>query len=473
MAENKGLILGSEKSCVAVCTLWTQTDRFEEVLLPDEYRLIGNLYSFNGISKLIRTIFTYPEIRYIVMCGLDLGKAGEALLLLMKNGVDDNNKIIGNAVIIEKEIPKEKIDFMRRNVEVIDLRNIIKPEKVKDTIKELKRKEPFSEKVEFPEPEAVKPSQFPADDSGFLVHEEKIALAWPKILGDIMRFGSQKKSHYQDVKEITNYMAVIDKEDPDKPFLPPFLGLTKESLEEYYPQILTYTEFEGTSYTYGQRLRHVPKKAEKEMREMIDQIAQIVEELKKSPYSRRAIATTWRIEEDMNNQNPPCLITIQCSLTENKLSLTGYFRSNDMFAAWPKNAFGLRKLQQLIANQLDAELGPLTIISASAHIYEPDWKAAEEIAQDYTTLRWRQDKRGYFVLKVEKGKIRLQHYDNNGPLLQTFEGVKAEEIYKELILKETMSYPEHLAYIGMELAKAEIALKLGIPYVQEEDLEFP
>ena len=468
MAETKGLIFGSEKSCVAICVLWTQTDRFEEALLPEEFRLIGNLYSFNGISKLIRTIFAYPEIRYIVMCGLDLGKAGEALLLLMKNGVDDNNKIIGNAVIIEK-----KIDFMRRNVEVIDLRNIIKPEKVKDTIKELKRKEPFSEKVEFPEPEAVKPSQFPADDSGFLVHEEKIALAWPKILGDIMRFGSQKKSHYQDVKEITNYMAVIDKEDPDKPFLPPFLGLTKESLEEYYPQILTYTEFEGTSYTYGQRLRHVPKKAEKEMREMIDQIAQIVEELKKSPYSRRAIATTWRIEEDMNNQNPPCLITIQCSLTENKLSLTGYFRSNDMFAAWPKNAFGLRKLQQLIANQLDAELGPLTIISASAHIYEPDWKAAEEIAQDYTTLRWRQDKRGYFVLKVEKGKIRLQHYDNNGPLLQTFEGVKAEEIYKELILKETMSYPEHLAYIGMELAKAEIALKLGIPYVQEEDLEFP
>src|SRR3989338_8531393 len=136
MAENKGLILGSEKSCVAVCTLWTQTDRFEEVLLPDEYRLIGNLYSFNGISKLIRTIFTYPEIRYIVMCGLDLGKAGEALLLLMKNGVDDNNKIIGSTVIIEREIPREKIDFMRRNVEVIDLRNIINPEKVKNAIKE-------------------------------------------------------------------------------------------------------------------------------------------------------------------------------------------------------------------------------------------------------------------------------------------------------------------------------------------------
>jgi len=54
MAENKGLILGSEKSCVAVCTLWTQTDRFEEVLLPDEYRLIGNLYSVFGVGILIR-----------------------------------------------------------------------------------------------------------------------------------------------------------------------------------------------------------------------------------------------------------------------------------------------------------------------------------------------------------------------------------------------------------------------------------
>ncbi|MEK6968763.1 MAG: thymidylate synthase [Nanoarchaeota archaeon] len=472
MTVEKGIILGNEKSCVAICTLWTQTDRFASALNPDEYRLIGNLYSFNGISKLIRTVYQYPEIRYIVLCGLDLGKAGEAFVSLMKNGIDDNNKIRESTVIIGQEIPKDKIDLFRRKVEVIDLRGTTKPEIVKEAISKLQKKEAFSEKIDFPEPQPVKPSQFPANDAGFIVHEEKIALAWPKILGDIMRFGSHKKSHYQDVKEITNYMVVIGNEDPDKPYLPEYIGLTKEALEEYYPQILTYTEFEGTSYTYGQRLRHVPKKAEQEMKEMIDQIQEVVDELKKTSFSRRAIAMTWRVEEDVNSLNPPCLIIIQCAITNDKLSLTSYFRSNDMFAAWPKNAFGLRKLQQLIAKQIEADLGPLTIISASAHIYEPDWKAAVEIAEKHTQLRWRQDKRGYFVIKVENGLIKLQHYDNNGPLLQTFEGMKAEDIYKELVLKETMSYPEHLIYIGAELAKAEIALKLGIPYVQEEELKF-
>ncbi|TAL57134.1 MAG: hypothetical protein EPN86_02290 [Nanoarchaeota archaeon] len=470
MTDNKGIILGSEKSCVAVCTLWTQVNRFG--LSPDEYRLIGNLYSYNGISKLIRTIYEYPEIRYIVMCGMDLGKAGEALIALMKDGVDGNNKIIGNTVIIEKEIPKEKIDFLRRNVEVIDLKGIVEPDKVKETIQGLKHKDPFSEKISFPQPAPMHPNQFPGDESGFLVHEEKIARAWPKILGDIMRFGAKKKSHYQDVKEITNYVVVIEKEDPENPYLPDYLGIKKESLEEYYPQILTNTEFEGTSYTYGQRLRHVPRKAQQEMRDMIDQIAAIVDELRKAPYSRRAIATAWRAEEDLGNENPPCLLTIQCSMTNGLVGMTAVFRSNDMFAAWPKNAFGLRKLQQLIAYQINAQIGPLTIISVSAHIYEPDWKKAAEIADEHTKLRWRQDKRGYFVIKIENGKIKLSHYDNNGPLLQVFEGVKAEDIYKELVLRETISYPEHLAYIGMELAKAEIALKLGIPYVQEEDLKF-
>ncbi len=469
---SSGLILGSEKSSVAICTLWTQAERFSGGLSTEQYCLIGNLYSFTGISKLIRTVYQHPQIRTIVVCGLDLGKAGEALLLLHKNGVDENNKIIGSTVILEREIPKEKIDLFRKSVAMIDARGATKPEKISEHLALSKPLPPFSEPIIFPEPAPLYPNQFPADEAGFLVHEEKVALAWPKVLGNIMRFGAHKHSHYQDVKEVMNFMVVIEAENPDEPSLPEYMGLTKQSLEEYYPQILTNTEFEGTSYTYGQRLRHVPKKAQEEMRDMIDQIASIVDELKSAQFSRRAIATTWRVEEDIKNQNPPCLILIQCTINDDKLSLTAYFRSNDMFAAWPKNAYGLRKLQQLIAQQLTVELGPLTTISASAHIYEPDWAAASEIADKHTHIRWRQDKRGYFVIKVEEGMIRMQHFDNNGPLLQVFEGTKAEEIYKVLVQKETMSYPEHLAYIGMELGKAEIALRLGIPYVQEEELKF-
>ncbi len=469
----KGIVLGNPSSSVAVCTLWTQTDLFEAALDKTKYRLIGNLYSFNGLSKLIRTIYEYPEIRTIILCGLDLGKAGEALVLLFENGVDENNKINGSTVIIEQEIPRENIELMRKSISLVDMRGTTKPEPVIPLLSAAKHLPAFSNPQTFPDPKPVNPSQFPTADSGFMISEESVALAFPKILGTIMRFGSHKKSHYNDVKEVLNLMVVLEPEDPDNPALPDYLGITKQDLEAYYPQLISNIEFEGTSYTYGNRLRHVPRKMQEEMSGIIDQIETIVEELKRAPYSRRAIALTWRVEEDITNKSPPCLILIQCMISDHKLHLTAFIRSNDMFAAWPKNAFGLRKLQQLIAAPLEVPIGTLTTISSSAHIYEQNWKDALQIAEKHSFLRWKQDSRGYFVIKIENNLIKLHHYNNNGPLLQTFEGTKAEELYKQLVLKETMSSPEHLAYIGMELAKAEIALKLKIPYIQEDDLKFP
>ncbi len=94
----------------------------------------------------------------------------------------------------------------------------------------------------------------------------------------------------------------------------------------------------------------------------------------------------------------------------------------------------------------------------------------EIIAQNPPKLHL--DKKGYFVIlpnKPEK-KIFVEHYANNGELLQTIVGNDAAAIYYTIIEKGFISLPDHCAYLGKELTRAEYFIKYGIPYVQDKAL---
>ncbi len=89
--------------------------------------------------------------------------------------------------------------------------------------------------------------------------------------------------------------------------------------------------------------------------------------------SRRAIAFTWDVVDDINAKSAPCLDLVNAIVQDNKLFLTCYIRSNDMYRAWPQNAFGLRQIQKIIADGVGIKMGKLCIVSNSAHIYERDF----------------------------------------------------------------------------------------------------
>jgi thymidylate synthase len=50
--------------------------------------------------------------------------------------------------------------------------------------------------------------------------------------------------------------------------------------------------------------------------------------------------------------------------------MTAFFRSHDLAQAWPSNIYGLAKLLEYVANEVGIEVGSITTISASAHIYK-------------------------------------------------------------------------------------------------------
>jgi dihydropteroate synthase-like protein len=79
------------------------------------------------------------------------------------------------------------------------------------------------------------------------------------------------------------------------------------------------------------------------------------------------------------------------------------------------------------------------------------------------------DKKGYFKILVDfdKGKIIAAHHD--GGYTKVFEGSEAEPMIKHILKEGLVSNMEHAAYLGRELQKAELYLKMKKSYVQDED----
>ena len=465
---NDLLIKGDPKSPIGIVSLWLDKRNIANMLGNKniEVSLIGQLYSKDGINWILRNIFLNPFIRKLIICGEDKSGSGEALVLLSKNGIDNNRTVIGSSVYLHDEIEKEYIEAFRKNVEVIDLRGENPTEKILEEISNASKSDsPWIEPKEFPEAILHSPETMPSEQCGFKIEGEKMGDIWLKILDTIMRFGNVKKSqHSSDQREVVNLISVITGEKVDAIDWKPYFLFTKEELQNYLPQVLTKNPIPNVEYTYGQRLRD---------HDGIDQITSIIEDLKKTPYSRRAVAVTWKVAKDHNNPHAPCLDLIQCLVQNNKLFFTAYIRSNDMFRAWPMNALALLYLQKTIAEEGNFKIGPLTIISSSAHIYSDCWNEAKNILEKYgNTTACRFDPRGNFVINVEGGKIKAKQLSPSGQQIFEFSGKTAREVFDDICINQGVSLIEHAFDLGAELQKAEIVLKQGMTYAQDQFLKF-
>lgn len=79
------------------------------------------------------------------------------------------------------------------------------------------------------------------------------------------------------------------------------------------------------------------------------------------------------------------------------------------------------------------------------------------------------DRAGYFVIIPQKEKeiITVEHYSNDNRLLRVIEGKDARSIYMTIIKNGWITQLSHAAYLGKELAKAELSIKTGFKYVQD------
>lgn len=186
--------------------------------------------------------------------------------------------------------------------------------------------------------------------------------AYHEALDALLRYGcnTQCPDWNTTQLEVTMTMRVI------KPLGEPmisrcFIGGFKE-LEQYRQELLDgILDFEvergNWAYTYHQRMEK--------------QIPFVIEELKRNPYSRRAVIDV-RDPSDMGSNEPACLQHIQYFVRVGHLDCAVLFRSNDACKATFMNAFALIMLQKRIADELGYEVGTYTHRANSFHCYEKD-----------------------------------------------------------------------------------------------------
>ena len=118
-------------------------------------------------------------------------------------------------------------------------------------------------------------------------------------------------------------------------------------------------------HVYGYQWRSWPTPEGKH----IDQIKQVLNQLKDNPNSRRIIVSAWNVGEIKNMALPPCHTFFQFYVSENKLSCQLYQRSADIFLGVPFNIASYALLTMMVAQVCNFQLGDFVHTLGDAHIY--------------------------------------------------------------------------------------------------------
>ena len=102
----------------------------------------------------------------------------------------------------------------------------------------------------------------------------------------------------------------------------------------------------------------------------IDQIAEVLRQLRTDPDSRRIIVSAWNVAELADMALPPCHAFFQFYVADGELSCQLYQRSADMFLGVPFNIASYALLTHLIAAQTGLAVGDLVWTGGDIHVYD-------------------------------------------------------------------------------------------------------
>lgn len=116
---------------------------------------------------------------------------------------------------------------------------------------------------------------------------------------------------------------------------------------------------------YGSQWRSWPKANG----EVVDQISNLIQDIKTNPDSRRLIVSAWNVGELDKMALPPCHLLFQFYVCNGKLSCQLYQRSADIFLGVPFNIASYALLTHMIAHVCDLEVGDFIWTGGDCHLY--------------------------------------------------------------------------------------------------------
>jgi thymidylate synthase len=483
------IIKGNQDSDTVIVCCWTRRDVFLEEMkgydsaILTKVAAIGNLYTQErGIDYFVRNLLANTNITKVIITGEDKAGAGNALHDLLAHGDKDLARLGGEGPWSLAGHPKVNIREDVNRAALIDLIANVFPVCVfpKDIPRAMIENPLLRQEWDKPlrtmyvfDPPPISVDTLPTNDHLHVIRAPDIPTGYLDMLYEILTFGPESPTHYDmGQKELLDLAVVIA--PPAKirkgiPYqlqiadgLPDFMPFDQAHLEEYFLGITNPEKPEGLSYSYGNRIFSYFG---------VDQFAQTSVKLAKEPISRSAVISLWDPKsEGVGMPGSPCLNHFWWRIREYNgkpcLHLTTIIRSNDMFAGWPENAYGLRYLQEKMrikilldsgeySDDLALGLGELVIISESAHLYDDTWDHASKIVKEHRKPRQIWDKKGQWAIYKDEGRIRAVLNDPNGFAVAVIEGKTASSVRRKIARKNLVSDVGHALYIGEMLKKAE------------------
>jgi thymidylate synthase len=112
-------------------------------------------------------------------------------------------------------------------------------------------------------------------------------------------------------------------------------------------------------------------------RDGVDQIANVLEQIRKNPQSRRLIVTGWNPREADRVALPPCHTLFQFYVQDGELSCQLYQRSGDIFLGVPFNIASYALLTHMVAHVCDLRVGEFVHTLGDAHLYRNHFEQAK------------------------------------------------------------------------------------------------
>ena len=150
----------------------------------------------------------------------------------------------------------------------------------------------------------------------------------------------------------------------------------------------------------------------------IDQIQQLMTQLKESPDSRRHIVSAWNVACIEEMALPPCHTMFQFYIAEGKLSCQLYQRSADIFLGVPFNIGSYALLTMMMAQVLGLKPGDFVHTFGDAHLYSNHMNQVDEMLSrstfDLPTLQINPQVQSLFDFVYDD--FELQNYQSHGPI---------------------------------------------------------